>query len=116
METQTLEFYTVAEIRRAFDHQGSYWFSPDTMRAFGTSFPNGGKVFAGRFFVTKERSRGHFSNELYMVREVERRNIGDTEGAGTYLEIRTHHVDDGYGHGGFRTYEDARDYILYTLI
>lgn len=110
--THTLEFYTVAQIRDAFNAQGSFWFSPDTMRAFGTSFPNGGKVFAGRFFVANEESRYNFTDRAHMVYEVERRNVGDIDGAGTYLEIRTHYGQDD----GFRTYDDARDYILYTLI
>ena len=105
--THTLEFYTVAQIRDAFNAQGSYWFSPDTMKFFGTSFPKGGEVFGGRYFVSREDGRASFSENLFLVREVVAHC--PAEGRLPQYDIRTHHKK---GKDGFRTYDDARDYIL----
>ena len=104
METQY--FYSVAQVRDVFNHQGSYWFSPDTMKFFGTKFPKGGEVFGGRYFVSREDGRASFSDNLFLVREVVAHC--PAEGRLPKYDIRTHsgHED------AFRTFGEAHAYIL----
>lgn len=45
--------YTVDDLRRANDKIGGYFFSPDTMKFFGTRL-NDQRIYGGRYFITTE--------------------------------------------------------------
>ena len=45
--------YTVDGLRRANDKIGGYFFSPDTMKFFGTRI-NDQSIYGGRYFITTE--------------------------------------------------------------
>ena len=94
-------FLSVDDVRRTFDDQGSYWFSPDTMASFGTSMPDR-KVYGNRYFVTRESSRRDFTDKLYVVREIY------VQSNGAY-GIRNPHSD------GFRNLNGAREFIREQL-
>lgn len=54
MESTTRErFDSIDAIRKAHDSTGGFWFSPDTMRFFGTRIHDA--VYGGRVFVTSEQ-------------------------------------------------------------
>lgn len=95
-------FSHTSEISSAMGVQGNYWFSANTMRFFGTTFPDQGIVYDGRYFITKERSRKDFTDRLCLVREV----VVKADGR---LDIVTHNSD------GFKTAGQARNFI-YALI
>lgn len=50
-ETPTI--YTVDDLRRANDKIGGNFFSPDTMKFFGTRL-NDQRIYGGRYFITLE--------------------------------------------------------------
>lgn len=93
-------FSSVSAIRDTFDAEGSPWFSRETMRVFGTTFPDRGKVYGGRFFVSHESSRLRFSDEPYALRCVTVRYDGMHE-----IETLAY----------FRTYGAAKVLIDYLL-
>lgn len=45
--------YTVDDLRRANDRIGGHFFSPDTMKFFGTRI-NDQCIYGGRYFITTE--------------------------------------------------------------
>jgi hypothetical protein len=94
-------FLSVDDVRRTFDDQGSYWFSPDTMASFGTSMPDR-KVYGNRFFITRESSRRGFTDKLYAVREICVHSNGE-------YWIRNPHSE------GFRNLNGAREFIREQL-
>lgn len=54
-KTPAFRFYkNLAEIREANRVAGMHWFSPDTLRFFGTRMCAHGRIFGGRYFVTSE--------------------------------------------------------------
>jgi hypothetical protein len=62
-------FYCVDDLAQWMNrNERGYFFSPDSMRLFGTSFPDSA-FYQGGYFVTRERSRMEFGDP-YVVRMV----------------------------------------------
>ena len=83
--------HTTWEAQKNMESRGSYWWTPDTMRAFGTRV--GSEFFGpgGLFFVTSEKhpcGRWPETVRLYSVRKynVEKNDI---ETVGTFGEFKT---------------------------
>jgi hypothetical protein len=60
-------FRTVADIRAANEAAGHYYFTPDTMRFFGSRVLSG--VIAGRYFVTSERQPASYYPQYFPAGE-----------------------------------------------
>ena len=75
---------TMGQVRKRHADKGGHWFSPDTLRFFGSRV--GGTLYGGRYFVTSEYTGFDKTGRAYTVRET------DAEG-----EIST--VGEFLGHG-----------------
>lgn len=62
-------FSSMAAIRAAFNNQGSFWFSPNTMRAFRSKIETG--VIKGCYFITSEQFESD-TPRLFNIRKVVR--------------------------------------------
>jgi hypothetical protein len=51
-----MKYDSFGSLRRAVTESGSYWFSPDTMRFFGTRFPAEPKLWGGRIFIASHEA------------------------------------------------------------
>lgn len=97
-ETPTI--YTVDDLRRANDRTGGYFFSPDTMKFFGTRL-NDQTIYNGRYFITTE-TKAPDGVGRYHVRSFE--VVADAESDYGY-HIRFAQI------AHFHTLREARKYV-----
>lgn len=76
--TSQRDYQTVQEIRDANEAAGHFWFSPHSMRFFGSRILSG--VYGGRYFVTSEKRPDSSDPRLYSVRVVRESGAIDTVG------------------------------------
>jgi hypothetical protein len=51
-----MKYDSFGSLRTAVTESGSHWFSPDTMRFFGTRFPAEPKLWGGRIFIASHEA------------------------------------------------------------
>lgn len=73
-------FTHIGEIRYENERAGQHWFSPESLRWFGSRI--GRTVYGGRYFITSEQDTyGAWSNERrYTIRVADARGNIDTVG------------------------------------
>lgn len=93
--------YTVDDLRRANDKIGGHFFSPDTMKFFGTVL-NDKRIYGGRYFITMEtkapESVGRFKVRSFEV-------VADAHNSFGYrINFKTE--------TNFNTLREARTYLM----
>jgi hypothetical protein len=78
-------FTSIDHIKRANAESGGHWFSPETLRFFGTRVHS--TLYGGRYFVTSEFTGFDRADRAFTVREA--RPNGHIRTASEFLQYST---------------------------
>ena len=62
-----MKFDSFGSLKRAVTESGSHWFTAGAMRWFGTRFPTGRNLWAGRIFLASHQAPGPTEWETHTV-------------------------------------------------